>query len=203
MAPTNPDETVQFLLSCIRYSNSGKVDFNEVAKECNIVSKGAAAKRYERLIKAYNEAANTTTTTTTAGSESDAAAASPDSTSKKPKPAKAGSPKKAKAKQAGDNESSSSPAKRKPAGESSKTKTRTKKARVSKETVVESAERIVEQRLSPVKEEEVSDAEEKGPGAGADATAVDGEGLFDQSCNSEDDGRGVVKETEEVASANA
>jgi hypothetical protein len=198
------------------------VDFNEVAKECNIVSKGAAyvtstcqkfsalrtnnppsAKRYERLIKAYNEAANTTTTTTTAGSESDAGAASPDSTPKKPKPAKAGSPKKAKAKQAGENESSSSPAKRKPAGESSKTKTRTKKARVSKETVVESAERIVEQRLSPVNEEEVSDAEEKGLGAGADATAVDGEGLFDQFCNSEDDGRGVVKETEEVASANA
>jgi hypothetical protein len=59
MAPTNPDETVQFLLSCIRYSNSGKVspipltlepqlltpakvDFNEVARECSIVSRAAA-----------------------------------------------------------------------------------------------------------------------------------------------------------------
>ncbi|GIK02107.1 hypothetical protein Aspvir_006150 [Aspergillus viridinutans] len=176
MAPTNPDETVQFLLSCIRYSNSGKVDFNEVAKECNIVSKAAAAKRYVRLIKAYNEAANKIETTP--GSEPDAAGASPDSSPKKTKPAKAGPPNKTKAKQAGESESPSSPAKRKPAGDSSKA--RAKKARVSKETVVESAERMVEQRLSPVKEEEVSDAEEKGLGAGADATAVDGETLFDQ-----------------------
>ncbi|KAF7172645.1 hypothetical protein CNMCM5623_004795 [Aspergillus felis] len=174
MAPINPDETVQFLLSCIRYSNSGKVDFNEVAKECNIVTKGAAAKRYERLIKAYNDAANgTKSTTMPAGSEPDAAAGSPDSTPKKTNPAKAGSPKKTKAKQASETESSSSPAKRKPAGESNKI--RPKKARASKETVLESAERMVEQRLSPVKEEEVSDAEEQGY-----ATAVDGETLFDQ-----------------------
>ncbi|GIJ84731.1 hypothetical protein Asppvi_003582 [Aspergillus pseudoviridinutans] len=175
MTPTNPDETVQFLLSCIRYSNSGKVDFSEVAKECNIVSKGAAAKRYERLIKAYNEVANgtTTSTTTTTGSEADAAIGSLDSTPKKTKPAKAGPLKKTKAKQAGECESSSSPAKRKPAGEGSKTGT--KKVRVTKETVVVSAERLVEQRLSPVKEEEVSDAEEQGY-----ATAVDSETLFDQ-----------------------
>jgi hypothetical protein len=52
---------------------------------------------------------------------------------------------------------------------------------VLKETVLESAHRMVEQRLSPVKEEEVSDAEEeKGLGADADATDVDGETLFDQ-----------------------
>ncbi|PKX89758.1 uncharacterized protein P174DRAFT_378484 [Aspergillus novofumigatus IBT 16806] len=178
MAPTNPDETVHFLLSCIRYSNSGKVDFNEVAKECNIVSRGAAAKRYERLLKAYNEAAKETTTTTTAGSEPDAGAASPDSSPKKPKPAKAGSPKETKAKQAGESDSASSPAKRKPAGQSSKV--RAKRARVAKETVLESAHRVIEQRLSPVEEEEVSDAEEeKGLGADADATAVDGETLFD------------------------
>ncbi|KAF7118539.1 hypothetical protein CNMCM5793_008069 [Aspergillus hiratsukae] len=193
MAPTNPDETVQFLLSCIRYSNNGKVDFSEVAKECNIVTKGAAAKRYERLIKAYNDAANETKTT--AGSEPDAvaAAATPDSTPKKPKTAKAGPPKKPKAKQAGEG-SSSPAAKRKAAGEGSKAGT--KKARVLKESVVESAERMVEQRLSPVKEEEGSDAEEEK----GDATAGEGEALFDQFCNSEGDGRVAVKEeTEEVA----
>ncbi|RHZ72351.1 hypothetical protein CDV55_105236 [Aspergillus turcosus] len=195
MAPTTPNETIQFLLSCIRYSNSGKVDFNEVAKECNIVTKAAAAKRYERLIKAYNEAANGKTTT--AGSEPDAvaAAASPDSSPKKTKSGKAGTPKKTKAKQAGDDSSSSSgPAKRKVAGEGSKAGT--KKARVSKESVVESAERMVEQRLSPVKEEEGSDAEEEK----GDATAVDGEALLDQFRNSQGDGRVAVKEeTEEVA----
>jgi hypothetical protein len=134
------------------------------------------------LLKAYNDAVKETASTTTATTESepDTAAASPDSSPKELNPAKAGSPKKTKAKQAGESESpSSSPAKRKPAGESSKV--RAKKARVLKETVLESAHRMVEQRLSPVKEEEVSDAEEeKGLGADADATDVDGETLFDQ-----------------------
>ncbi|KAL8975879.1 MAG: hypothetical protein Q9177_006967 [Variospora cf. flavescens] len=51
---TSADEQVKFLMSCIRYSVSGKIDFEEVAKECSIVSKGAAAKRYERLMKAHN-----------------------------------------------------------------------------------------------------------------------------------------------------
>ncbi|KAF4267866.1 hypothetical protein KXV68_004244 [Aspergillus fumigatus] len=155
MAPANPDETVKFLLSCIRYSTSGKVDFNEVAKACNIVSRGAAAKRYERLLKAYIESANTGAT------------------------AKAGPPKKSKAKGAGESSGSSSPAKRKPAGESSKG--RAKKARMLKEGVLESAHRMIEQRLSPVKEEEGSDAEEeKAQGANADATAVDDETLLGQ-----------------------
>ncbi|GAQ11559.1 hypothetical protein ALT_8880 [Aspergillus lentulus] len=196
MAPTIPDETVQFLLSCIRYSNSGKVDFNEVAKQCNIVSRGAAAKRYKRLLKAYIAAAKETTTTTE--SEPDTAAASPDSSPKELNSAKAGLPKKTKVKETGESSSSSSPAKRKPAGESSKV--RAKKARVLKETVLESAHRMVEQRLSPVKEEEVSDAEEeKGLGVDADATAVDGETLFDQLWNSEGDGHVAVKESEEAA----
>ncbi|KAI9744224.1 MAG: hypothetical protein M1818_002376 [Claussenomyces sp. TS43310] len=53
MAPTTTDEHFKFLISCIRYSNNGKVDFGEVAKECKIVSKGAAAKRYERMMKAH------------------------------------------------------------------------------------------------------------------------------------------------------
>ncbi|PYI19291.1 hypothetical protein BO86DRAFT_409322 [Aspergillus japonicus CBS 114.51] len=65
MAPNTPskpraprltaDDQVQFLLSCIRNATGGgKIDFANVAKECDIVSKGAAAKRYERLLKANN-----------------------------------------------------------------------------------------------------------------------------------------------------
>ncbi|KAI0429015.1 hypothetical protein F5Y09DRAFT_343121 [Xylaria sp. FL1042] len=50
---TDNDGHFRFLISCIRHSASGKVDFEEVRKECNIVSKGAAAKRYERLMKAH------------------------------------------------------------------------------------------------------------------------------------------------------
>ncbi|KAL9002835.1 MAG: hypothetical protein Q9188_004260 [Gyalolechia gomerana] len=53
MASASADEQLKFLLSCIRYSVNGKIDFAEVASECSIVSKGAAAKRYERLMKAH------------------------------------------------------------------------------------------------------------------------------------------------------
>ena len=60
MPPASNEEQFKFLISCIRYSNNGKVsfylsflaalydadchqvDFTEVAKECSIVSKGAA-----------------------------------------------------------------------------------------------------------------------------------------------------------------
>ncbi|KAE8152427.1 hypothetical protein BDV25DRAFT_137876 [Aspergillus avenaceus] len=52
MSKVSETEQLQFLLSCIRHSKNGKVDFDSVAKECNIVTKGAASKRYERLIKA-------------------------------------------------------------------------------------------------------------------------------------------------------
>ncbi|KAI1149615.1 hypothetical protein F4825DRAFT_464001 [Nemania diffusa] len=54
--PAGPDTDSQFrfLISCIRNSTAGKVDFEEVRKECDIISKGAAAKRYERLMKAHN-----------------------------------------------------------------------------------------------------------------------------------------------------
>ncbi|KAJ9149829.1 hypothetical protein NKR23_g3919 [Pleurostoma richardsiae] len=43
----------KFLIACIKHSASGKVDFGKVAEELDIVSKGAAAKRYERLMKAH------------------------------------------------------------------------------------------------------------------------------------------------------
>ncbi|KAJ8132781.1 hypothetical protein O1611_g841 [Lasiodiplodia mahajangana] len=54
--PAGPDTEAQFrfLISCIRNSSGGKVDFEAVRLECNVVSKGAAAKRYERLMKAHN-----------------------------------------------------------------------------------------------------------------------------------------------------
>ncbi|KAI0378363.1 hypothetical protein F5Y04DRAFT_283877 [Hypomontagnella monticulosa] len=47
------DSQFKFLIVCIKHSTGGRIDFVEVAKECDIVSKGAAAKRYERLMKAH------------------------------------------------------------------------------------------------------------------------------------------------------
>ncbi|OAL69419.1 hypothetical protein A7D00_6538 [Trichophyton violaceum] len=51
MSRVSAEETNIFLIKCIKYSNNGKVDFAAVAEECGIVSKGAAAKRYERILK--------------------------------------------------------------------------------------------------------------------------------------------------------
>ncbi|KAF7588792.1 hypothetical protein BBP40_005223 [Aspergillus hancockii] len=73
MFRTSDNEQLEFLLSCIRHSNAGKVDFEEVAKECNVVTKGAAAKRYERLTKSRNNTPGSTAAKT----------ASPASSSKK------------------------------------------------------------------------------------------------------------------------
>ncbi|KAI0025888.1 hypothetical protein F4780DRAFT_234352 [Xylariomycetidae sp. FL0641] len=53
MAPHDTDSQFRFLISCIRNSANGKVDFEKVAAECEVVSKGAAAKRYERLMKQH------------------------------------------------------------------------------------------------------------------------------------------------------
>ncbi|KAL5326143.1 hypothetical protein ACEPPN_007281 [Leptodophora sp. 'Broadleaf-Isolate-01'] len=61
MAPASNEEQFKFLISCIRYTNNGKVDFSQVAKECKIVSKGAAAKRYERMMRAHGIASNAAT----------------------------------------------------------------------------------------------------------------------------------------------
>ncbi|OAQ88477.1 hypothetical protein VFPFJ_06942 [Purpureocillium lilacinum] len=56
--PTNKtenraDEQVRFLVCCIKHANNGKPNFDAVAQEMNIVSKAAAQKRYERLLKAH------------------------------------------------------------------------------------------------------------------------------------------------------
>lgn len=58
MSRATPDDQLKFLLNCVKHSNNGKarhfcwcfndradcfqIDFVEVAKECGIVSKGAA-----------------------------------------------------------------------------------------------------------------------------------------------------------------
>ncbi|KAK0740659.1 hypothetical protein B0T18DRAFT_431931 [Schizothecium vesticola] len=55
MAPINDAEAqFRFLISCIKHSVAGKVDFQAVATELEIVTKAAAAKRYERLLKAHD-----------------------------------------------------------------------------------------------------------------------------------------------------
>ncbi|KAK2746199.1 hypothetical protein FQN57_003321 [Myotisia sp. PD_48] len=51
MSRISVEDQFAFLVSCIKHSNQGKVDFTLVASECGIVTKGAAAKRYERIIK--------------------------------------------------------------------------------------------------------------------------------------------------------
>ncbi|PFH60027.1 hypothetical protein XA68_11548 [Ophiocordyceps unilateralis] len=53
MSKTDTNEQVNFLVSCIRNATGGKPDFSAVAEELGIVSKAAAHKRYERLLKAY------------------------------------------------------------------------------------------------------------------------------------------------------
>ncbi|MCJ1343106.1 hypothetical protein MMC31_001297 [Peltigera leucophlebia] len=52
----------RFLIACIKNSNHGKVDFSKVAEECNIVTKSAAAKRYERVLKAQSESSTNPST---------------------------------------------------------------------------------------------------------------------------------------------
>ncbi|TGO09940.1 hypothetical protein BTUL_0149g00190 [Botrytis tulipae] len=70
MAPASNEEQFKFLISCIRYSNNGKVDFGQVAKECKIVTKGAAAKRYERMMRSHGIAPNAASIKPAPGSSS-------------------------------------------------------------------------------------------------------------------------------------
>ncbi|KID91492.1 hypothetical protein MGU_01462 [Metarhizium guizhouense ARSEF 977] len=48
----DPSEQVKFLVSCIGHTNNGRPDFAAVAEELGIVTKAAAQKRYERMLKA-------------------------------------------------------------------------------------------------------------------------------------------------------
>ncbi|TGO87187.1 hypothetical protein BPOR_0244g00120 [Botrytis porri] len=70
MAPASNEEQFKFLISCIRYSNNGKVDFGQVAKECKIFTKGAAAKRYERMMRSHGIALNAASIKPAPGSSS-------------------------------------------------------------------------------------------------------------------------------------
>ncbi|KAK3304406.1 uncharacterized protein B0T15DRAFT_512560 [Chaetomium strumarium] len=54
MPPQDIEGQFKFLLCCVKHSSAGKVNFDAVATELDIVSKAAAAKRYERLLKAHN-----------------------------------------------------------------------------------------------------------------------------------------------------
>ncbi|KAF3911990.1 hypothetical protein AA313_de0207021 [Arthrobotrys entomopaga] len=53
MAPntTTTDDQFMFLISCIKHSKNGRPDFELVAKERGIVTKGAASKRFSRMMK--------------------------------------------------------------------------------------------------------------------------------------------------------
>ncbi|GAB1313051.1 hypothetical protein MFIFM68171_03261 [Madurella fahalii] len=54
MPTLDTEAQFKFLLCCIKHSTAGKVNFNEVASELGIISKAAAAKRYERLLKSHD-----------------------------------------------------------------------------------------------------------------------------------------------------
>ncbi|KAL5365386.1 hypothetical protein BJX96DRAFT_179791 [Aspergillus floccosus] len=142
MSKISSEEQVSFLLSCIRFSNNGKIDFTEVAKECKIVTAAAAQKRFSRLAKA-NEANTGGASPSKKTGENDATAASSD---------KKGTGAKRKA----------ATAKQAPS----------KKAKLMKNAAVAVAEDLVEKKLGPVKKDEeeselsdvaVSDEEDKDP----------------------------------------
>ncbi|KAL6356768.1 hypothetical protein LRP88_10374 [Fusarium phalaenopsidis] len=53
MSKQDPADQVKFLVSCIGHTSNGRPDFQAVADELAIVSKAAAQKRYERMLKAH------------------------------------------------------------------------------------------------------------------------------------------------------
>ncbi|KAJ3518987.1 hypothetical protein NM208_g14304 [Fusarium decemcellulare] len=53
MSKQDPADQVKFLVSCIGHTTNGRPDFQAVADELAIVSKAAAQKRYERMLKAH------------------------------------------------------------------------------------------------------------------------------------------------------
>ncbi|KAH0494331.1 hypothetical protein TgHK011_000953 [Trichoderma gracile] len=58
MSKQDPAEQVRFLVSCIGHTTNGRPDFTLVAQELGIVSKAAAQKRYERMLKANGVSAS-------------------------------------------------------------------------------------------------------------------------------------------------
>ncbi|KAK7417148.1 hypothetical protein QQX98_004751 [Neonectria punicea] len=53
MSKQEPAEQVKFLVSCIGHTTNGRPDFQAVAEELDIITKAAAQKRYERMLKAH------------------------------------------------------------------------------------------------------------------------------------------------------
>ncbi|KAI5466918.1 hypothetical protein BGZ63DRAFT_398542 [Mariannaea sp. PMI_226] len=53
MSKVDAADQVKFLVCCIGNTSNGRPDFQAVASELEIVSKAAAQKRYERLLKSY------------------------------------------------------------------------------------------------------------------------------------------------------
>ncbi|KAJ4136024.1 hypothetical protein NW768_003632 [Fusarium equiseti] len=53
MSKQEPLDQIKFLVSCIGHSSNGRPDFQAVADELDIVTKAAAQKRYERMLKAH------------------------------------------------------------------------------------------------------------------------------------------------------
>ncbi len=54
MPPTlSTDEKFKFLISCIRWSNNGKIDYARVAEDNKLPSKGAAYIKYRRIMQAH------------------------------------------------------------------------------------------------------------------------------------------------------
>lgn len=54
MPALDAEQHLRFLLSCVKHASAGRVNFDAVSQELGIVSKAAAAKRYERLLKAHD-----------------------------------------------------------------------------------------------------------------------------------------------------
>ncbi|KAI1615351.1 hypothetical protein EDD36DRAFT_187047 [Exophiala viscosa] len=64
MSKISEREHIIFLISCTKHSRDGRIDFTEVARDTGVASKGAAAKRYERLCKSYAPGGDDDTTQT-------------------------------------------------------------------------------------------------------------------------------------------
>ncbi|KAG5977864.1 hypothetical protein E4U55_006476 [Claviceps digitariae] len=86
----DPADQVKFLVSCIGHTNNGRPDFTAVAEELGIVSKAAAQKRYERMLKANG------VTASKVSKGSDSGSSTPDGTPVKRKAAAPRTPASAK-----------------------------------------------------------------------------------------------------------
>ncbi|KAL2868727.1 uncharacterized protein BJX67DRAFT_379678 [Aspergillus lucknowensis] len=67
MSTVSNEEHITLLLSCIQHSTNGKIDFAAVAKDCNIVTGPAAAKRFSRLMAAHKRSTGADPSTSNAG----------------------------------------------------------------------------------------------------------------------------------------